>query len=262
MSKTSNTTGFRALYKLLLLLLAGYAGVALWLYGIQRDLLFVRDHHTHATNGYYLKTDNHTKIWITVSNPGQSKALIYFPSIVEKNWADPDQISSLLPEHTLYFIHYRGYGQSSGKPTQSALYADALRLFDTIEHRYASVDLLGRSVGTAVAVLVAARREVGRVILVTPFANMTDIAKNQYPWLPPLLLLKDQFPSEYFAHDVKEPTLVIVSEQDEIVPRESISRLISKFPNKPEIITLRGADHENSIKHPIYNKALKDFLEK
>ncbi len=251
----------KALGNLLLVLFLMYLGAAAWLYFNQRNILFLPDHHRKSNNGFYFTAKDGTKIWVSVYNKGKERALIYFPGNTENDWEYPERIAKNLPDHTIYFIHYRGYGQSEGKPSQNAFYSDALELFDLIAKKHKDIDIIGRSLGTAMAVYTSAKREAHRLVLVTPFAGIAMIAKDRYPWMPIDILLKDPFPSSYFAHSVSEKTLVILAEYDTTTPYKSSQKLINSLPKKPEVITLRGVNHSAVIRHPLYMKVLGDFLE-
>ncbi len=252
----------KALFRLILLGLVGYAGAVAWLYYNQRDLLFIEDHHRKSDHGFFMTAQNGDKVWVSVYNPNQPKALLYFPGNTENDWEYPERIAKNLPTHTVYFIHYRGFGKSEGTPSQEALYEDALNLFDKASTAHQHIDLLGRSLGTAMAVYTAAKRDAEKMVLVTPFANIAMLAQEKYPWMPVMMTLKDHFPSEEFAPGVDEQTLVLLSEYDTTVPYESSKKLIDSFAKKPEVIMLRGVNHGASIRHPIYLKVLRDFLEK
>ncbi len=107
------------------------------------------------------------------------------------------------------FMNYRGYGDSDGKPSQDALCRDALHILDHVAHQekipLAHMVLMGRSLGSGVAVHVAARRRVRGVILVTPFDSLLNVARHHYPFLPVGLLLKHPFDSFSLAPAIQKP---------------------------------------------------------
>jgi pimeloyl-ACP methyl ester carboxylesterase len=102
-------------------------------------------------------------------NGGQTKALLYYGGNAESVEYNLDQFRSLLPDYSVYLIPYRGYGPSSGSPSEKKLYTDALQVYDAVQGQYAEVALMGRSLGSGVATFVASRREVTRLVLVTPY---------------------------------------------------------------------------------------------
>ncbi len=250
----------KALVRLLLLVLFFYAAATGWLYVKQRELLFVRDASPAPLAGFWLQVAPHTRIWIDRLNPGQPRALLYFPGNTTSDWDDPRQLAKVLPDHTIYFMRYRGFANSEGRPSQKALYADALSVFDWIQKGHKTIDVMGRSLGTGMAVYVASRRTARRLILTTPYDGILLAAEKAYPWMPVSLLLKDPFPSFRFAPNVQEKTEIILAKGDQKIPYESSKKLIDLFPKKPEVITLRGTTHSAIVRHPLYRKTIADFL--
>ena len=111
--------------------------------------------------------DAELQIWQI--NPGQEQAIIYFGGNYEKVALKAEYWQVLFPNHTVYLNEYRGYGESTGKPQQSKLYQDALNLYDALAPKHQSIDVIGRSLGAAMAIYVAAHRQIGRLVMVTPF---------------------------------------------------------------------------------------------
>src|SRR5205085_5992564 len=113
------------------------------------------------------------------------------------------------PNHALYLLHYRGYGGSEGVATETDLYRDALALFDHAHRRHRQVIVVGRSLGSGLAVRVASVRRATRLVLVTPYDSIVGIAAGQYPWAPVSLILKDRYESVRYAPRVRAPTRII-----------------------------------------------------
>jgi pimeloyl-ACP methyl ester carboxylesterase len=114
-------------------------------------------------------------------------------------------LSVAFPDRAIYLLHYRGYGGSSGTPSEKALFADALTLFDEVRTKHSSVDVVGRSLGSGVAVYVASLRPVARLVLVTPFDSLEGLAALRFPYVPVKWLLRDKFESWRFAPQVTAP---------------------------------------------------------
>ena len=118
---------------------------------------------------------------------------------------------SRMPGWAALLVNYRGYDLSQGRPSQAALFRDALALYDKVVQR-AEVDpgrvvVIGRSLGTGVATYLASQRPVAGVVLVSPFDNMVEVARGVYPFLPVDLLLRHRFESDQRAPagGVREP---------------------------------------------------------
>jgi len=136
----------------------------------------------------------------------------------------------------LVAVSYRGYGGSSGTPTEAGLLADAAAAYAFAVERYPSERLVlwGESLGGAVAVAVAAEKPVGAVILETPFSSAADVAAADYWYVPVRLLMHDQFRSDLRIGLVKAPVLVMHGDRDRVVPLVLAERLYSlaKWPKR------------------------------
>ncbi len=175
------------------------------------------------------------------SGPG---AVIYFGGNAEDVSLDLSDFSSAFPDDAVYLLHYRGYGGSAGKPSEQALFSDARMLYDQVHAQHPNVVIVGRSLGTGIAVKLASERPVARLVLITPYDSLADAAAQQYPILPVRLLLRDKFDSWKYAPLVTAPTNIIAAGDDEIIPRASTERLRTRFkPGIATYIVIPGVGH-------------------
>lgn len=169
------------------------------------------------------------RVMVSTRPKESRRALIYFGGNAEDVSLNMPDFSAGFPDRAIYLLHYRGYGGSSGKPSEDALFADALTLFDLVYARHPDVEVVGRSLGSGVAVYVASRRPVARLVLVTPYDSIQELAAHQFPYVPVRWLLLDKFESWRFAPRVTAPTLIIAADHDEVIPRASTELLRSRF---------------------------------
>jgi pimeloyl-ACP methyl ester carboxylesterase len=156
-------------------------------------------------------------------------------------------------------MNYRGYGGSTGTPSEQSLQRDALLLFDHVHAQHPDVTVMGRSLGSGLAVRVASARPVGRLVLVTPYESLSGLAAALFPYFPVHWLLVDRYESGRHAPQVKAPTLILAAERDEVIPRWSTEQLQSRFAGG--IATLKviaGAGHNTISEAPAYWTALRD----
>ncbi len=120
----------------------------------------------------------------------------------------------------LLALGYRGYGGSSGKPSEQGLIRDAIAAYDFAAARYPPARIVpwGESLGTAVAIALAAERKVGGLILDAPFTSAADVGAAVYPFIPVRWLIKDTFRSDLRIAKVSAPVLVLHGERDRVVP--------------------------------------------
>jgi len=247
---------------LLLLMTAGlYAGLCLLMFLTQRSQIYYPVRESTAPDASpmrFVVGGADIKVW-TVLRPGPS-ALIYFGGNAEDVGASIGRFADLLPEHSLYFVNYRGYGGSTGEPTERALAGDAIALYDHLRTRHAEIHVLGRSLGSGVAVQLASEREVSRLALVTPFDSLVDVAAAHFPWMPVGLLMRDRYDSVGRAPLVASESLVVIAEADEIIPRARSDALVSAFRENPRVVILEGARHNEIDLDPRYLDEVATFL--
>lgn len=162
--------------------------------------------------------------------------------------------------------NYRGYGLRKGRPSQDALFEDALAVYDYVASqpsvRPEDIIVMGRSLGSGVATYVAANRPVRAVILVTPYDSVRAVAKASYPFLPVGLLLKHPFPSDTFAPRITAPALFIAAEQDAVIPPAHARRLAEVWGGEKTLRILAGAGHNGISEHPDYYPAINEFMDR
>jgi len=160
---------------------------------------------------------------------------------------------------------YRGYGQSSGRPTEPGLYLDAEAawnwLLDDAGVEPERIVLFGRSLGGAVAAELAARKTPGALILESTFTSVPDIAAEIYWWLPVRLLARLQFDAREAVARSDQPTLIVHSPDDEIVPFSHGQALLDSAPQPRALLELRGSHNTGFLlSEQSYREGLASFL--
>jgi len=197
--------------------------------------------------------------------PGRAPLVIYFGGNAEEaSWIldEPERPA----DWAWLAVSYRGYGLSQGSPGEAALVSDARRIYDFAKQR-ADIDpqrihAFGRSLGSGVAVALAAQRPLAGVILVSPFDSLAAVAKRHYWYLPVDLMLRHRFDSIALAPKLRQPLLCLISERDEIIPPEHAERLFAAWGGAKRKIVLQEAGHNSSDAHPMFWQAVRGFLEK
>jgi uncharacterized protein len=138
------------------------------------------------------------------------------------------------------------------------LHEDALLLYDRVRAEHPNIIVMGRSLGTGVAVRLASERPAQRLVLVTPYDSIEAIAAGQFPIFPVRWLLRDKFDSGQHAPRLDVPTLVIVAEHDTVIPRASSDQLYARFPKGSARYQLIPRTGHNTISNsPLYAEALR-----
>jgi fermentation-respiration switch protein FrsA (DUF1100 family) len=207
--------------------------------------------------------DERLEGWL-MENPQAANdvTLIYFGGNAEDILATAD--ASGFDARHLLFVNYRGYGRSTGSPSQSALYADAMRVYDFAkdDSRLATsrILLVGRSLGSAMAVMLAAKRAVAGVVLITPFDNLASVAAHFYPLLPVRWLTRDRFPSEEWARGIEVPVLVLAARRDAVVPYSHAQKLFDAWHGPKEFRMFEEVGHNDIQTAAGYYGVINQFL--
>ncbi|MDP4537003.1 alpha/beta hydrolase [Alkalimonas collagenimarina] len=220
----------RTLITLLLYLVAGYVVICLLLYLLQRQLIYFPVPAAFPPDNPLILQQGEHQVLVSHRPRQSEQALLYFGGNAEDTSVSLSEFSAEFPEHAIYLMHYRGYAGSDGKPSEQALVSDALALFDQVSQQHSDIIVIGRSLGSGVAVQLAAQRPVQQLVLITPFDSLTALASQQFPLFPVRLLLKDRYDSARSAAKIHTPTLLLVAREDEIIGRERSEALYNAFP--------------------------------
>jgi len=197
---------------------------------------------------------------------GRSPLVIYFGGNAEAVTASAADAPALYGERSVLLVNYRGYGGSGGKPSEASLVSDAAEIFDWAARRDdidpSRIAVHGRSLGTGVAVQLAAARTPRCVVLTSPFASAVDVAREAYPWLPVQAMLRHPFDSGSRAPNIRTPLLVISASNDTAVAPRHSDKLASLWGGPVERVSIEGFGHNDLELHPAYAKAIRAFVER
>ena len=247
---------------LLAVLVLAYLALCAALFAFQRALIYYpqpRATGTAATTLDFKVTD--ADLVVTTTQMESPNAILYFGGNAEDVSSNLPSFSEAFPTHAIYLLHYRGYGGSTGRPTEKAVQSDALALFDHVRKKHPNVIVIGRSLGSGVAVQVASQRPVFRLVLVTPYNSLQELATNQFPYLPVKWLLTDKFESWKYAPQITAPSLLIAAEFDEVIPKWSSEQLFVHFKQGwARFELLSGTSHNSISMSPRYLELLQSVL--
>lgn len=247
---------------MLSLVLVCYGGFCLLLYFKQRSLLYypVPEVTSGEAEFFYLENgDERLKVWHIPGDSG--RAIIYFGGNAEDVSGSIAPFKDIFPNFSIYLLNYRGYGGSSGSPSESALLSDSLLLYDHVRKSCRSVTVIGRSLGTGVGVYLASMRTIEKLVLVTPYDSMARLAASYYPFIPVALLMEDTYESYRWAERIEVPTMVLIAERDEVIPRKRCDSLVSVLNDDiTEVSVIKGANHNTIGMFPEYNVLLRTFI--
>lgn len=224
-----------------------YVGLGAVLFFMQRSMIYMptpaAKHHEPAL----LLDVGDAKLRVSARSLAGSKAVLYFGGNAEDVAHTVPELAAAFADRAVYALHYRGYAGSTGHPSEAALRSDARALFSMVHERHDDIVVIGRSLGSGLAIQLAAEEPVTRLVLITPFRSILEIAARVVPFLPVSLLLRDPYESWRYAPHVPCPTTIIAASHDQLVPAVDTRRLFEEFPpGVARFVVMEGTDH-NSV---------------
>ncbi|MDR3374878.1 MAG: alpha/beta hydrolase [Ancalomicrobiaceae bacterium] len=196
--------------------------------------------------------------WYVDSGPSAPLALFFHGNGgTLRHVVDPiDQLAAF--GLTVLAIDYRGYGGSTGWPSEKGLLIDAeaaLAYVTSLGRRSDQILLVGQSLGSGVAVQLAARHRFAGVLLDSPFSSIEDVAANMLPMFPVRLLLRDRFRSDRFIGAIDAPLMIVHGDNDWTVPFRFGEKLFAAARDPKTFVRLPGGAHltigEPEVEAPI-----------
>jgi fermentation-respiration switch protein FrsA (DUF1100 family) len=256
---------------LLIIVLVGYCGLLLLVYLGQRALQYFHERARtppaaaglpEAEEVVLDASDGERVIVWHIPPRGEKPVVLYFHGNGGSLRFRVDRFRALAADGTgLIALSYRGYGGSSGRPTEKGLIDDALTAYAFAAARYPAsrLALWGESLGTGVAVALAAQKPVGRIVLESPFTSIADIAAQIYWFFPVRLLIKDSFRSDLLIGTVTAPFLILHGDKDSIVPIALGDELYKLITAPKRFVRFPGAGHNELAAYGAL-EAAKQFL--
>ena len=256
---------------ILLFALSGYVALVGMLYLAQRSLLYLPDTRRlnpadvglpMAEEAALQSADGvRVSAW-HVPPRGTMPVVIYFQGNGVGLNLRAERFRKITADGTgLVALNYRGYGGSGGRPSEAGIILDAKAAYDFAAQRYGAdrIVLWGESLGTGVAVALAAEQPVARIILESPYTSIADIAASIYWFVPVRTLLTDSFRSDQRIGKVTVPVLVVHGERDAIVRISYGERLYELIRGPKQFIRLPNAGHNDHDSHGL-PEMVKPFL--
>ncbi|HEU4603625.1 MAG TPA: alpha/beta hydrolase [Steroidobacteraceae bacterium] len=252
------------------ILLGGYLAVCLLVFFSQDGLIFPRSWNDRElverfnSDRVQIYSDGESLEGWWIERPAAKNEilLIYFGGNAEDVLMTAG--TDALDASRIFLVNYRGYGRSTGEPSQRVLYRDALRIYDyAVRERHIeprNIVLMGRSLGAAVATMLSASRPVAGVVLVTPFDSMVSVASQHYSYLPVRWLLRHPFPSDEWAQKDSAPVLILAAERDGIIPPAHAKRLFDVWRGPKQFRLVNGVGHNDVQTAPEYYDSINAFM--
>jgi len=242
-------------------LLVGYLAIGVLLYVFQEKFLYYPTPNIKIDYPQMVLHREGADVVVHVLNGAHKNAILYFGGNAESMASSADYIAQQFPDFSCYLMDYRGFGESTGTPSEQALYGDALALYDIVAKKHEGISIGGRSLGTGVAIHVAAHRVVRKLALITPYDSIASVAQGRYPMYPASWLLKDKYNAIAEVKDIKAKTFIVIAQNDKVIPRIHVERLINAFQKEQLKVTIIKHRGHNDISDDAgYYKIMQDFI--
>ena len=194
---------------------------------------------------------------------GVRDLLFYLPGRGEDVLETLQYVKWLEPGMGFATFDYRGLGHSDGMPSEAAAVADASQFLLHIRRAFPGVrvHVVGRSLGTGVAIQLADLQDFESLQLITPYDSLLEIVRKRFPLVPLRQLMRHHFDSISHCKKVVQSTKVLLAETDDVVPHACSERLIAAWPDPVALQTIAGVDHFTIVERPETWRALCEFAQ-
>jgi uncharacterized protein len=243
---------------LVILLAGGYLGALAVLFFAQRAFIFPipQTQRTLPEAAGFPEAEEHVLptsdgekviVWHVPAKPGHA-VVIYFPGNGDFLAGLAGRFRDITLDGTgLVALSYRGYAGSSGQPSEQGLLRDAAAAYAFTTMRYAAERIVvwGFSLGSGVAVALAAEQPVGKLILEAPYTSIADVAASAFPMLPVRWLVRDQFHSDERIARVTAPLLIMHGARDPTIPLRFGERLFGLAHEPKQFVRFPEGGHND-----------------
>jgi uncharacterized protein len=244
------------------LLLCVYVGIAAVLYAAQRSMMYFPEaaHTTPLVAGLpemgevpLTAADGvHVTAWHVPPRESTRPVIIYLHGNGGALRYRAQRFRELIDKGIgLVALEYRGFGGNEGSPTEAGLIADGEAAYAFAAARYPATQIViwGESLGTGIAVPLAAEKPVARVILEAPFTSAAAVAARRYWYLPVRLLMKDQYRSDRLVGSITVPVLILHGVHDRVIPYAMGEEMFALLTAPKHIVRFVDGDHEDLDRH-------------
>jgi uncharacterized protein len=239
-----------------------YLALCVLLYLFQDRLLYIPPAQQERPGGRVLRLPSGEatlRIWQLHTHARD--ALIYFGGNAERVAANLPDFDKTFPDRAIYLVNYRSYDGSTGRPSEAALIGDAELIYDWVANRHRHVAVMGRSLGSGIAAALSSTRPVERLVLVTPYDTIANVAADHFWWLPVRWLINDDYDSLPRVAKVQAPALVVIAEHDEVISRARSNALLAAIPaSYRHSIVIEDATHNDLDAFVEYLRSVEEFM--
>ena len=197
---------------------------------------------------FYLRTEDGETLlaWFLAPAPGKPLILYFHGNANGLAKLGPRFQTLMAGGNGLLAVAYRGYGGSTGSPSEEGLLQDGEAAYAkaiALGFSASQIVAMGKSLGSGVAVALAARHEVGALVLDSPYSATVDVGASRFPMFPVRRLMRDQFRSDQRIGKVSTPVLIVHGTADWTIPIRFAEKLFALANEPKQFIRIEGGGH-------------------
>lgn len=265
---------FRRLKRWLLIISAGYVLVGLALYFLQEKFLFhpekLPENYSYHFGVPFKEINlpvNKEKILNIIQfkvKDAVSKSVVLYFHGNRKNIARYAPYADNFTRHNyeVWMIDYPGFGKTTGRRTEEAMYEDAAILYQLARTRFAkdSIIIYGKSIGTGVAAQLASVKDCEKLLLETPYYSIDALAGHYAFIYPVSQMLNYHFPIYKYLKKVESPVTIFHGTDDEVIPYAQSEKLANENP-AVKLVTIEDGRHNTLNDSPVFQRELDKLLQ-
>lgn len=230
-----------------IILPAFYLIICLALYMSQRSLMYFPDVSEVYNKEVWTPIVQKNEVLALESKDNNKKTIILFHGNATNATSQVFYRKFFRKNIHLIAVEYPGYGLNNKKNiSKDNLLDHARKVMKYAKEKYGdNIILTGESLGTGIASEMAKEFQVKKLLLITPYTSISDVAQDKFWFVPASLLIKDNFNNINTLENYKGETFILMSEYDNVVPHKFAQRLHNSLNNKKEQIFIKGAGHSN-----------------
>ena len=263
----------RSIKVFLVSFLAVYFAFNAFVYAKQRDMMYIpslervapADVGLYAVEEVALTTASDVELtsWFAPPQAGRPTVLFFHGNAGAVNHRAYRFRELMAHGYGVFVLGYPGYGGNAGEPSEPGFHEASRLAYDYL--RASGVDsqdivVYGESIGSGVAVQLAAQVDAKALILEAPMSSATDVAREHYPLLVAAFFLRDSYRSEDYIDRIGMPLLVIHGEKDAIIPLQLGRELVERAVEPKTLVVIEGAGHNDLSEHST-GRIAREFIE-
>ena len=158
-------------------------------------------------------------------------------------------------------VEYAGFSNDADKPTHAAVKSNVRDVIAYIsDNKISDITVVGESIGTGIASYHASLLSPDKLLLISPFTNLAEVAKNRFWFYPTTLLVDNAFNSVAYLDKYNNPITIIHGTKDTIIPYALGKKLFESVDTKKQLVPIEGAGHNDLFLYPETYAAITNFL--